>query len=266
MSRLLRHTVALAALTAAATALAQSPIDPAEGFWYDPARPGSGFSLERRGDTVALTAYDFADHLGATAANRWRLAAAPLVGDTVVATLQSYANGSCFGCDAFAAAEPQPETSTLRLTFDSARSAMLQVDELPPRRFVSLPYGSNYAVAPFDTAGVPLPDLRGRWVFASPTGNNAGSFEVLSMEVQDAQLVFRGNGAVGSEPGNLYIDCEAPPDGTPRCRILDTWGSPPVEIGVFAIADITEDRMTGTVGPDHIPVVAYRIGDQEVQP
>ena len=270
MRTVLRFTFAAVALTLACTAAAQAPIEPAEGFWYDPERSGSGFSLERRGDVVALTAYDFADHLGATAANRWRLASAPLVGDTVVATLQSYANGSCFGCEDFTAAELQPGESTLRLTFDSARSATLQIDELPPRRVVTVPYGSTYLDASFAPADVPLPDLAGTWVYAQlGSGNWSAVLKIGPAEYADGAVGYFGS-ATGSGGAMLMAECATFELGeAPSCRV---WlfddlvqGPPPWEIGRLLLGDIAEDRMTG-VDQSGVSVVFHRLGNAEPQP
>jgi len=253
--------VACLLLLQVARAQQVAPIDPAEGFWYDPERPGSGFSLDRRGDVVVLTAYDFESPGGDA---RWRNAVAPLVDAALDARLESFEGGNCLGCAETIPAQALEGGSVLHLEFDSARSALLQVDDAPPRPFISVPYGHAYVDAPFDTAGVPLPDLRGRWVFGSPAIEHAGTFEVTSMQVQDTTVVFGGSAL--APPQELYIACEVLPSDVAGCRILATWGSPPIEIGTFALGDITEQRMTGTVGPNGALVVAHRIGASEVQP
>lgn len=60
----MRAPLALAILCcfACLPAQAQVPVDVVtidEGFWFDPERPGTGLSVERRGDVLAVALYHF---------------------------------------------------------------------------------------------------------------------------------------------------------------------------------------------------------------
>ena len=260
----LRGLLALAFLFAVGgAALAQDPA-PAEGFWYDPERPGTGFSLERRGALLALTGYDF---IGDGGSSRWRLAVAPLSGAEWTATLQEFSGGSCLGCEPYEPIEPETAGSTIQLTFDSARSALLQVDDQPPRRFVTVPFGSPYVAASFAPPDLPLPDLRGRWVYAYPGSNSdARTFTATTMQSEPGLVQF--GGSVTAAFDELLIRCEDAASSGPQCRALAVHptASPPIEIGTFALGDIKPGYMTGTVTGTDLRVVAWRVANAEVQP
>lgn len=246
------------------TALAQDTANPAEGFWYDPERPGTGFSLERRGALLAVTGYDFIDDGGSS---RWRLAVAPLSGTEWTATLQEFGGGSCLGCEPYEPIEAGGSGSAIQLSFDSARSALLQVDDQPPRRFVTVPFGSPYAAAAFAPPDLPLPDLRGRWVYAYPDSNSdAGTFSATTMQSEPGLVQF--GGSVSAAFDELLIRCEDAAASGPQCRVLAVHptASPPIEIGTFALGDIQPGHMTGTVTGTDLRVVAWRVADVEVQP
>ena len=237
-------------------------IAPATGYWLDPARPGTGFSLQRRDGTLALAFYHFSDVEGRTTrAADWHLASGPLVGDTFEAPLAHFAGGSCLGCEPFVAADGEQTDTVVRLVFASAREAMLQVGDAAPRRVVAMPYGVPYDTALATPADVPLPDLRGRWVLQ--VSGDRGLFTLDERIAAEGAVEYRGrasslelpNASMRCGPDTCQLWVDALPEATPA----------PVFLAVFRRGDITEERMTGE-DSNHFHAQAFRIEDAEVQP
>jgi hypothetical protein len=146
---------------AAATSL---DFRPAEGFWTDPARPGTGLFLQHRGDLVAVAQFDQVQ-----GAPLWRLDAAPLQARTLLLTLREHRGGSCFDCDPHALPTMSSGGDVLRMRFESARRAYADLSDGSTLNLVSLPFGAAYIETPLpdradaEFAPLPLPDLAGTW-------------------------------------------------------------------------------------------------------
>ena len=245
---------------------AQSPeVAPAEGFWYDPERPGTGFSLELRGQTVALAFYHFVSGSGEPT---WHLAVGALEGGVMVASLQAFRNGSCITCQPFREADVLPPDGSVHLTFLSAREALLRVDDGAEARVVALPYGVPYAATAGEAADVPLPDLRGTWLLGSPESHSPYlSLQLDAMQQDTAANVVAFTGtAVGIPHGPATVECT---DAPPECRLsIDDQNANDLE-AVFAIGDIDEERATGHATGGSATgraLVAWRVADAEGQP
>ena len=235
---------------------------PATGYWYDAARPGTGFALQRRGDVLGLVLYHFSDvPEGEVREADWHLAAGPLQGDTFEAALAHFDGGSCLGCDPFVAAEAEQTGIVVRLVFASAREAMLQVGDGEPRRVVAMPYGVPYEAALATPADLPLPDLRGRWVLEG--GGTEGMIRLEQRIAGEAAIEYRGPATDLPRP-NASMRCTAE-----RCELwLDAQPatSPePVFVAGFDPGDITEERMTGA-DVLTLPLRAFRVPDPEALP
>lgn len=235
---------------------------PATGYWYDAERPGTGFALERRGNTLGVIFYHFSDVPGqALRIADWHLAHAPLVGNTFEATLLHFEDGSCIGCDPFAEADVEETDVDVRLVFASAREATLTIDAGEPRRVVAMPFGVPYEAALATPPDLPLPDLLGRWVVAG--AGREGVITLTERHVVEAGVEFRGvasglglqNASVVCGPEQCTLTVDALPDFSPA----------PITIAQFPLGDITEERMTGADGLT-FHVVAFRVQGTEVQP
>lgn len=237
-------------------------IAPATGYWLDAERPGTGFSLERRGTTLGLAFYHFSDVEGQSARSAdWHLASGPLVWDTFEATLLHFEGGSCLGCEPFAPADGEQTDTVVRLVFASAREAMLQIGDAAPRRIVAASYGVPYEPGLATPADLPLPDLRGRWLLEG--AGERGVFTLDQRVAVEGGVEYRGPASdLGLPNASMRCDaqgCELWLDALPEVSPA------PVPVADFHLGDITEERMTGADGMTfHVQV--FRLEDTGVQP
>lgn len=242
-------------------------LQPADGYWYDPERPGTGFTVGLRDDTLGLVFFHYSDVEGEDVrVADWHLASGTLAYDTFEAPLLHFAGGSCLGCTPYSAADAEQTEIVVRLVFASAREATLQIDDGEPRRVVAMAYGVPYAVTAAAPPGLPLPDLRGRWLL-----DVADDQRLLHLTTRTALesggIEFRGT-AHGQADEEAWLTCGD--SGAASCALtvaqLPLHLFPvPVAIAHFPIGDITEERMIGADGLTS-PVRAFRIDDAQVQP
>jgi hypothetical protein len=84
-----------AALFALAAALPARAFTPENGFWWNPAEPGTGYNIEIQDNFLAMTAYVFA----ADGRPQWYTATGTLAGNArYTGQLDGFVNGQCIGC------------------------------------------------------------------------------------------------------------------------------------------------------------------------
>lgn len=232
---------------------------PAEGFWSTVGQPGSGLFLERRGGLLALSAYSYHQDDA-----YWVLAAGPYAGDSALLRMNGYTDGDCLGCAGHRAPTGMKSAMALKLRFESARRAWLDVlvlgrpaSSLP---MTSLPFGAAYIAHTLtDTVDaefgpLPLPDLRGRWIF-SIEGADAPAV-ALPLRLDEWRL--DGGTVFFDGPALALVACTSATDtqragcifqpganfDPPLAEPLDTFfGS-----GWFAaLGDIQEDELRGVL-------------------
>lgn len=111
-------------------------IRPVDGFWFDPARPGSGLFLQTVGDLTAIGAFSARGLNTDNDAERlyyqqqWAVDRTRLRGDTLVTALRSprdhYGEGNCLTCEGTSATELHLSSLGLQIRFLSAREALVQ--------------------------------------------------------------------------------------------------------------------------------------------
>jgi hypothetical protein len=188
---------------------------PADGFWFDPNRPGTGLHMQMRGNTLAVTRFDFARPPD-EARPRWDLGVAPLVGNVAELSMQRYEGGSCFGCSPHSPPSTVASES-LTLWFLGSRRAYVPVPG--PGNFrtplIAMPFGVKYvSVGLFDWLSddgvLPLPELEGRWGIG---GSHNGVFRIGRAKVGVDQVVFELSNVEGAV--TLLLECPLfNPDGT----------------------------------------------------
>lgn len=240
---------------------------PAEGYWSSPGRAGSGLFLERRGELLAVSSYSYA---GSEGMPSWLLATGSHSGDSVPFRMLTFSGGDCLGCPGHSPTELSGlSLIALRLRFESARRAWLDrigyggaPATIP---LVSLPYGAEYLpVTLTDTVDdefgpLPLPDLRGRWVFAieGPDARDEHLVFELSHTTIEGGVVVFSHTATGAP----RLTCQSASDERRAGCVHDTgiaFSPPPPEplgtfyqSGVFfPLGDIEEDRMRGVIEDD----------------
>lgn len=197
---------------------------PAPGYWYDQDRPGTGFSLARKGDVLAITRFDFLGDAGSPAT--WRQVAATLRRDAIVGVEFDFHDGSCLGC-AWQAPTAAPHPGAVQLVFESSRRAWLNEAGREPVALVALPFGADYAsetlvdTVDADFGSLPMPALEGRWAFVVDHPDH----------VQTTRLVE-------FVPGFVLA---TPPPGAARLAYEDGAG------GVLECGDAFEDRRAGCI-------------------
>ena len=172
----------------------------------------------------------------------------------------------------YAAPHSYVPDDALRLRFESARRALVDVNGSATVPVVSTPYGVEYLDVPLadsvDATWGPLrlPDLRGEWVFAIEQADARKDplrlhFDIL--ERTDDAVVFRAGQDARLSCRSATVERRA------GCEYLWTGFvfSPmppnlfPLGPVWFALGDIEEDRMRGTVmiGEHEVDVRAFRL-------
>lgn len=233
-------------------------VDPAEGFWAGTAAPGSGLSLERRGDLWAVAVYGYDDGGGVPSPAAWWLGTGRLEDDVLAVDAQAYQGGACIGCPGAAPSVRAGGNRTVRMHFQSARRALVAVDDGAAVAMTSLPYGGGYV----DTTladdvdavygSLPLPDLRGRWVLALDDGAEVRPLHLTALTAADGVVQFSG--------ATDTVTCASAGSERPAGCLLQA-----AEVSAswwFPLGDIGHDRMRGSAalaGQEPRPVLAVRI-------
>lgn len=234
------------------------PVAPAEGFWAGPAAPGSGLSLERRGNLWAVAVYGYEEGAGVPAPAAWWLGTGQMAGDVLEVVAQAYEGGACIGCPGAAPSVRAGENRTVRMHFQSARRALVAVDDRAAVAMTSLPYGGGYV----DTAladdvdavygSLPLPDLRGRWVLALDDGADVRPLQLTALTAADGVVSFSG--------ATDTVTCASA--GSERSAGCLLQAADDSSSWWFPLGDIGHDRMRGSAamaGQEPGPVLAVRI-------
>jgi len=243
-------------------AIASSRVLPADGFWTPVGQPGSGLFLERRGDLLALSMYSY---LPGAAQPFWLLGTGTYASDSAPLLMRAYQDGDCLGCADHRAPVGPGGSAALRLRFESARRAWLDVfglgnDAVGPA-LISLPYGVDYIphtltdTVDAEFGPLPLPDLRGRWVFAIEGAESPD--DTLSVRLDgwtlDGDAIFFS--------GNVAVECRSATEAQRAgCTFRpNLWFTPPPPepLNTFygpgwfvPLGDIQEDRMRGVLEAD----------------
>jgi hypothetical protein len=174
----------------------------ASGFWYAPSNPGTGFHFDVSGDShvgfSVLDAESRFDRLEPI----WRIDHTRyhdegFVGAPRLRRSQNPGVGNCFACPP-GSAEPTFNIATraFRIRAVSHRRALVDLSSGETIPIVALPSGRRFLSARLvdrDDAmfgPLPIPDVRGRWIFDLPTGVEEIVFD--SFEMSPGVVVFSG--------------------------------------------------------------------------
>ena len=143
---------------------------PEPGFWWNPALPGHGLSLDRQGRDVfgALFSYDEAGQPD------WRVFQAELRGGLVVTDLLGFVGGNCLLCgEPWRAPGLLEDKIPLNLVFDGPAGAWMRIGAPGPATGLQ-----RFHLAPAADSGareIPatVPDLAGLWLRVDGTGADA---------------------------------------------------------------------------------------------
>lgn len=106
---------------------------------------------------------------------------------------------SCLGCEQANGAEVLLSRAPLRLRFESERRAWLDLGDGSSHPLVSLAYGAAYVpivlndTVDGDFGALPLPNLKGRWVFDLPSG--ARVLALSEPRIESGRVTFVSSGA-----------------------------------------------------------------------
>jgi hypothetical protein len=213
------------------------PMLPANGFWTDPRRPGTGLFLQQRGDLIAVSQFDYVDGVA-----HWRLDAAPLQGSALLLVLRNYEGGSCLACEPHVAPDVGPGGTVLRMRFESARRAYVDFADGSTQHLISLPFGASYLDlaladrADADFAPLPLPDLSGHWYVN-------GSGIVLERNPDPGTAAVRFSTVASSTDFRASIRCVAGSSTQFASCTLDT-NTPSLSVPRLApLGFVEEDRI-----------------------
>jgi hypothetical protein len=227
---------------AAATAIEK--IRPAEGFWTDPSRPGTGLYLQHRGDLVAVAQFEYVAGLAV-----WRLDTAPLQGTSLAVVLREFSDGSCFACEDHVVPRVTTGGTPMSLHFQSARRAHVELQDGSLLQMVSLPFGAAYVDSLFEDRAdlsfspLPLPDLRGKWAIGGPFN----LVVELGAATTVAGDVIRFSTAADA-PASVQILCTpGNPTRAGQCELrgpgAQTGTPPPGSIPLAPLGNIEENRI-----------------------
>lgn len=238
---------------------------PAEGLWTRPGASGTALHLNRRGQQIAVSLFDFVDGQPV-----WRIGLGRMQGDTLSIELLGFTDGSCIDCLPTRAPLVHPPARQLRLRFASARRAWLSLDggvELPLQAFA---FGGVYAAigladrADAEFGSLPFPQLCGSWAMESGLGGLTHfSLGAPSARATDGSFSIPLRAPQTANPGDLTVFACRPSVGAwtdAECRISDERFSPPFVYGSARVGDIEENRIRfGTFGG--VVFYAHRLGE-----
>lgn len=166
-------------------------IQPQPGWWWDPARSGTGMFVQRRGAQTGISYYG---------AEGWAISVRPLADRDMYATGQRYRDGSCayLGCLPDYLAPNQVEDDLpLRWDLSHARSGIGWRFGIPATRFgefVAMALGGAYRhELGTEDAPVAMPELLGTtWVFVLESDSQADEWQrrVLNIGFFETHLDF----------------------------------------------------------------------------
>lgn len=156
---------------------------PNTGLWWNPTRPGSGVTIDRQGDMVTAAVYGF-DQNGQA---QWLVGSGQLQDSVVVAPLFSATDGACFNCPFQSPELTAQQVATFEFTSsDSARMRLGLEPAVPIRSFWFATDTIELGEVDPQLGAPLLPDLSGRWVFASPHDNEQSTF----VQIYDVACCF----------------------------------------------------------------------------
>ena len=237
----------LAASTHAATFL------PAEGVWQFPAANGSGLTLDIRDGTIGIGLYTYDD----AGANVWYSGAGQLVDGVLSTSLAVYRE------TAPGTVTQVGEAKAFNLSFTDSTQGTLTFGETTGIAVHHAAFGADYVegwTPGPDTYA--LPDLRGRWLFATRP-----SAEIPQPPVYDIEFVATVIDETGTTATFRSLDypvdgapdalrsydmvCGPQPSATTRCLLTSRVtplgeGEAPVLIGEFDPYDLSPNRAVGS--------------------
>lgn len=168
--------------------IAGAEIVPAEGQWFNRSEPGSGLTIERQGDILAVTVYTY-DEDGLPI---WGQATGSYQGGEIFeAPLLAFQGGSPLESSSFSSAEVGNQRN-IRLRFFGDVYASLSIDGSEPQPIVPLQFGWHpqgvNIVSPFEEVNYLIPDIDAAWYLVPR------DFE------SDYAIRFEGNGV------SLFLD------------------------------------------------------------
>lgn len=229
---------------------------PAEGVWRFETSNGSGLTLDVRDTTIGVGIYTY-DEDGDSV---WYSGAGQLVDGVVVTSVALYRE------TAPGTVEAVGEAQSLRIAFSTSTQGTLALDGSAPLAIEQLAFGADYVSGwnPLGSNDQPLPDLRGRWLFA--TRSLDGTDQVAAHDIEFAASSVSQDGRVASFHSVDYpvdgapdatrrytMDCG--PLGTPPATVCTlaslvtplATGESPQEIGRFDPRDLSANRAVGAV-------------------
>lgn len=222
---------------------------PAEGLWMEAGRPGTGFNLQRRGNLIAVTLFDFSN-----GRQIWRLGTAALAGDTLSLNMAQFSGGSCFGCEPHEAPTMEFSPYPVTFTFQSARRAWVDLPNGVRRPLVSAPFGADYLEFRLRDelddrfGGLLLPNLKGRWSFRDIESQDDVVVDFAEPSLTTGYVAFREAGV--RQTFRYYkILCSDLRDGRPAgCSLEQDFGAPGENpgipsIGFAELGDVEENRI-----------------------
>lgn len=237
---------------------------PAEGLWMEAGRPGTGFNLQRRGNLIAVTLFDF--DLGRQI---WRLGTGPLDDEQLNLNMPLFTGGSCFGCAQHEAPEVDGTPYPVTITFQSARRAWVDLPNGTRRTLISAPFGAEYLEFRLRDelddrfGGLLLPNLEGRWSFRDTEAQADMVVDLAEPNLHTGYLTFREAGV--RQTFRYYkILCFELREGRPAgCSLEQDFGAPGENVGIPSIGfaelgDVEENRIR-FVAPNGRVFYAYRL-------
>lgn len=249
----MRRILFLAACGVAQFAHAQVVL-PAEGVWRFPAANGSGLTLDVRDSTIGIGLYTY----DADGDNVWYSGAGQLVDGVLDTTLAEYREPGAAGM-----VEPVGTPRTFRLSFSDSTHATLNFAGTDNIAAEHLAFGADYMSGwtPSDLPPHALPDLRGRWLFATRPTDPMGISAAYDTEFAASAVSDDGNVAtfrsidypVDGEPDALHsyeLRC-GPVAGHTRCDLTSGVvplgsGDAPQLLGSFDPRDLSPNRAAGS--------------------
>ena len=99
---------------------------PVPGLWYDPAQPGTGYSINVAHGVLVLVVFSYAPD----GTPQWYIATGPLAGtnpQVFSAPLQTYTGGTCVSCTGAVPPVPGPNAGSVFVAFTSPTTATVSI-------------------------------------------------------------------------------------------------------------------------------------------